>query len=95
MRFAPSGLFDTSFYFEHQLYNSMIEAQLFLNEWGVWFCFQAEPNEPSDKYYENFQLVFTLAAPPDLAYAWQHFGLNTLENFLVKPSGQQNTYSEP
>lgn len=73
----------------------MIQEQLFLNEWGVWFCFLAEPNEPNDKYYENYQLVFALRAPPDLAYAWAHFGLSSLDNFLLKPTGQQNRYPAP
>lgn len=67
----------------------MIENSLFLHEWGVWFCFLGEPNDSNDKYYENFQRVFLLKAPADLAYCWEHFGLNNLENFLVKPNNQQ------
>ena len=70
----------------------MLESQLFLNEWGVWFCFLGEPNEGNDKYYQNFKLVFTLKAPADLAYCWNNFGLNNLENFLVSAEGRQKTY---
>ena len=72
----------------------MIENSLFVNEWGVWFCFLGEPNEPSDKYYENFQLVFTLKAPTDLAYCWNQFGLNNLDNFLVNSENRQKRYFE-
>lgn len=73
----------------------MIEKQLFLHEWGVWLCFLGEPNDSSDDYYKNFQQLFTLTGPADLAYAWHHLSLSTLDNFLLKPTGQQNRYPPP
>lgn len=73
-------------------YNTMIEKQLFLHEWGVWLCFLGEPNQSSDDYYKNFQLLFKLASPADLAYSWHHLSLNSLDNYLLRPTGQQNRY---
>jgi hypothetical protein len=70
----------------------MLQEQLFFNQWAVWFCFLADPNESKDKYYENFQRVFAIHSPPDLAYTWTHFGLKNLENFLVMPNNKQKTY---
>ena len=67
-----------------------MEEQLFLNEWGVWFCFVGEPNESNEKYYENFRRVFLLRSPADLAYLWNQFGLNHLDKFLVRPDARQN-----
>jgi hypothetical protein len=29
----------------------MLQTDLFLNEWGIWFCFLGEPNESNEKYY--------------------------------------------
>jgi hypothetical protein len=51
---------------------------LFLNEWGIWYCFQGEPNESNEKYYENFKLIYNITSPSDLAYLWQQAGLSNL-----------------
>jgi hypothetical protein len=69
----------------------MFEAE-FLNEWGIWFCFQAEASEANENYYMNFQQVYNLRAPADLAYLWNNYQLNNLENFLLKSNNKQNTY---
>jgi hypothetical protein len=73
----------------------MLEDQLFLNEWGVWFCFLGDQSDSNENYYQNFQMVFLMKAPADLAYCWSHFGLNNLDNFLVKANSQQKRYTFP
>ena len=70
----------------------MLGNQLFIHEWGVWFCFLGEPNESNEKYYENFRQVFTFKGPADLAFCWNQFGLNNLDNFLVTSQGTQQRY---
>jgi len=61
----------------------------------VWFCFVGDPSESKDKYNENFQQIFLLKSPVDLAYAWKHYELSNLENFLVNVEGKQKRYPPP
>jgi hypothetical protein len=64
----------------------------FLNEWGIWICFLPDQNESSDKYNENFMLLYRIHSPSDLAYVWHRSGLNDLDNFLLKNTSTQQTY---
>lgn len=71
----------------------MIDKHLLHHEWGVWFCFLNDSNDPNDKYEENYRQLFSLTTPADFAYCWSQCGLNNLENFLVNAENKQKTYS--